>query len=73
MLWQGNAQSLPLFLDTSGGTALNAQNLQTEMGAGVRVGVRVVRAIHDRYAIEGNCFEARPFNATGYAPAAGGP
>ena len=71
MLWQGNAQSLPLFLDTSGGTALNAQDLQTEMGAGVRVGV--VRAINERYAIEGNYFQARPFNATGYAPAAGGP
>ena len=71
MLWQGNAQSLPLFLDTSGGTALNAQDLQTEMGAGVGVGV--VRAINDRYVIEGNYFQARPFNATGYAPAAGGP
>jgi hypothetical protein len=71
MLWQGNAQSLPLLLDTSGGTALNAQNLQTEMGAGVRVGA--VRAINERYVIEGNYFQARPFNATGYAPAAGGP
>ena len=51
LLWQGNAQSLPLFLDTSGGTALNAQDLQTEMGAGVRVGVvrvGVVRAINER-------------------------
>ncbi len=71
MLWQGNAQSLPLFLDTSGGTALTAQDFQTEMGAGVRLGV--VRAINERYAIEGNYFQARPFNATDYAPAAGGP
>jgi hypothetical protein len=71
MLWQGNAQSLPLFLDTDGGTAYNAQNLQTEMAAGVRVGA--IRTVGDRYAIEGNYFQARPFNATGYAPPSGGP
>ena len=71
MLWQGNAQSLPLFLDTDGGTAYNAQDLQTEMAAGVRVGA--IRAVGERYAIEGNYFQARPFNATGYAPASGGP
>jgi len=71
MLWQGNAQSLPLFLDSDGGTAYNAQDLQTEMAAGVRVGA--IRAVGERYAIEGNYFQARPFNATGYAPASGGP
>jgi len=71
MLWQGNAQSLPLFLNTDGGTAYNAQDLQTEMAAGVRVGA--IRAVGERYAIEGNYFQARPFNATGYAPASGGP
>lgn len=71
MLWQGNAQTLPLFLNTDGGTAYNAQDLQTEMAAGVRVGA--IRAVGERYAIEGNYFRARPFNATGYAPASGGP
>lgn len=71
MLWQGNAQSLPLFLNnTDGGTAYNAQDLQTEMAAGVRVGA--IRAVGERYAIEGNYFQARPFDATGYAPASGG-
>ena len=71
MLWQGNAQSLPLFLDTAGGTAFNAQDLQTQMGSGVRVGA--IRTVGERYAIEGNYFQARPFNATGYAPQSGGP
>lgn len=71
MLWQGNAQSLPLFLDSAGGTALNAQDLQTQMGAGARVGL--MRYVDDSHAIEGNYFQARPFNATGTAPADGGP
>ena len=71
MLWQGNAQSLPLLLNTAGGTALNAQNLQTEMGAGARVGL--IREVGDCHAIEGNYFQARPFDSTGYAPASGGP
>lgn len=71
MLWQGNAQDLPLFLDSAGGTALNAQDLQTQMGAGARVGL--MRYVDDSHAIEGNYFQARPFNATGTAAAAGGP
>lgn len=72
MLWQGNAQSLPLFLDTTtGGTAFNAQDMQTQMGAGVRVGL--LRYVGDCHAIEGNYFQARPFNATGSAPVGGGP
>lgn len=71
MLWQGNAQNLPLFLDSVGGTALNAQDLQTQMGAGARVGL--IRYVGESHAIEGNYFQARPFNATGTAPTAGGP
>ena len=71
MLWQGNSQSLPLFLDAGGGTGFNAQSLQTQTGAGVRVGL--LRYIADRYAIEGNYFSARPFEANGVAPASGGP
>lgn len=71
MLWQGNAQSLPLFLDSAGGTALNAQDMQTQMGAGARVGL--TRYVGDCHAIEGNYFQARPFNATGSARPAGGP
>ena len=72
MLWQGNAQSLPLFLETGGGVVVfNAQDMQTEMGAGVRTGL--IRSIGDRYSIEGNYFQARPFNATGNVPAGGGP
>jgi hypothetical protein len=71
MLWQGNAQNLPLFLDSAGGTALNAQDLQTQMAGGARVGL--MRYVDDSHAIEGNYFQARPFNATGTAPANGGP
>lgn len=71
MLWQGNAQSLPLFLDSAGGVALNAQDMQTQMGAGARVGL--IRYVGESHAIEGNYFQARPFNATGQAPAEGGP
>lgn len=71
MLWQGNAQNLPLFLDSTGGTALNSQDLQTQMGAGARVGL--IRYVGDCHAIEGNYFQARPFNAIGNTPATGGP
>lgn len=71
MLWQGNAQSLPLLVNSAGETALNAQDLQTEMAAGVRVGA--MRAIGERYAIEGVYFQARPFDARQSVPASGGP
>jgi hypothetical protein len=33
----------------------------------------LIRSIGDRYSIEGNYFQARPFNATGNVPAGGGP
>jgi hypothetical protein len=71
MLWQGNSQSLPLFLNSEGGDALDAGDLQTQTGAGVRIGL--VRSIDERYAIEGNYFQARPFNAEQSIPADGGP
>ena len=71
MLWQGNGQSLPLLLDSQGNTAYNADQLQTQMGAGARVGL--VRYLGERYSIEGNYFQARPFDATGNVPAGGGP
>ena len=72
MLWQGNAQSLPLlYSNSSGKPALDAQDLQTEMAAGVRVDA--IRAIGERYAIEGVYFQARPFDANETTPASGGP
>jgi len=72
MLWQGNAQSLPLvYSNSSGKPVLDAQDLQTEMAAGVRVGA--MRAIGERYAIEGVYFQARPFDASQSVPASGGP
>lgn len=71
MLWQGNAQSLPLLLDDGGATAVNAQELQTRMSGGVRVGL--LRALGERYAIEGNYFQARPFDSSEVAGAGGGP
>jgi hypothetical protein len=71
LLWQGNAQSLPLFLDSTGDVGLNAQSLQTETGAGARVGL--IRRLGYSHAIEGNYFQARPFSAEGRAPESGGP
>jgi hypothetical protein len=71
MLWQGNAQSLPLLLNTSGGVGYNAQDLQTQTGAGARVGL--IRRVGATHAIEGNYFQARPFDATGTAPESDGP
>jgi hypothetical protein len=71
LLWQGNAQSLPLFLDSTGNVGLDAQELQTDAGAGVRVGL--IRRVNATHAIEGNYFQARPFNAEGKVPESGGP
>jgi hypothetical protein len=71
MLWQGNAQSLPLLINDDGATVINAQDLQTDMSGGVRIGL--IRAMSERYSIEGNYFQARPFTASGAAPATGGP
>ena len=71
LLWQGNAQSLPLFLDSAGNVGLNAQDLQTDAGAGARVGL--IRRVNTSHTIEGNYFQARPFNAEGRAPESGGP
>jgi len=71
LLWQGNAQSLPLFLDSYGQVGFDSQDLKSEAGAGVRVGL--IRQLGERHAIEGNYFQARPFNAQGKAPKSGGP
>ena len=71
LLWQGNAQSQQVLLDSNGSEAFNTQDLQTEAGAGVRVGL--IRDLNERISIEGNYFQARPFNANGGAPQAGGP
>ena len=71
MLWQGNGQSLPLFLNSSGGVALDAQDLQTQTGAGVRIGA--IRQVGETHAIEGNYFQARPFDAMIRTPATGEP
>jgi len=71
MLWQGNAQSLPLLVTPTGSPVANAQDLQTQMAGGVRVGL--IRSLGERYAIEGNYFQARPFDASEYVPASGEP
>lgn len=71
MLWQGNAQSLPLILDANGATVLDARQLGTEMAAGPRGSL--IRKIGECHAIEANYFQVRPFNASAVAPAGGGP
>lgn len=71
MLWQANAQSVPLFLDSNGATAFDAQDLGTQMGAGAR-GV-LQRSFGACHAIEGVYFQARPFNAESDLSPFGGP
>jgi hypothetical protein len=66
MLWQNNIGSRPLFAeydletDTIGDTLLNANQAQTEVAAGPRVGVFC--NLDSTFAIEGNYFQVRPFN-----------
>jgi hypothetical protein len=66
MLWQGNLASRPLFAAydpdtaTTGRTLLNANQAQTLMAAGPRVGLFF--NLDDTYAVEGNYFQVRPFN-----------
>ena len=72
MLWQGNIASRPLFsaVDPTtaavGPTLLDANQAQTVMAAGPRVGLFF--NLDDTYAIEGNYFQVRPFNGQAVAP-----
>lgn len=69
MLWRSNVQSVPLFLDSLGGVALDANQVQPPMSAGPRVGV--IRRIGPCAAIEGNYFNVAPFAGQRVSPAGG--
>lgn len=71
MLWQGNAQALPLLVDPAGTPVVDASGLRTQFTAGPRVSL--IRSLGGPYSIEGNYFQARPFNAERFVPAGGGP
>ena len=71
MLWQGNAQSVPLLTDAMGTTAIDAGGMSTLLSAGPRVSL--IRVVDQCHAIEGNYFQVRPFNATLQAQGLGGP
>jgi hypothetical protein len=60
MLWQGNIASRPLFINGAGFTALDANQAQTPMSAGPRVGLFYF--LDQTNAIEGNYFNVRPFD-----------
>lgn len=72
MLWQGNIASRPLFAAVDpttavvGPTLLDANQAQTAMAAGPRVGLFL--NLDEIYAIEGNYFQVRPFNGEALAP-----
>jgi len=69
MLWQGNIPSLPLVETLGGGTALDANDAQTEMGSGVRAGL--VRRLGDCYSLEGTYLYAGSFDGFAQLPATG--
>lgn len=72
MLWQGNIASRPLFAAVDpttavvGPTLLDANQAQTAMAAGPRVGLFL--NLDEIYAIEGNYFQVRPFNGEALVP-----
>lgn len=70
MLWQGNIPSRVLYVDwPSGAPALDANQAQTAMAAGVRYGL--VLNLDPVYAIEGNYFNVSSFD--GGRAISGGP
>lgn len=71
MLWQGFAEGLPLMVDAAGAVALNANDLRTQMGAGPRASL--TRALSECHSLEGNYFQARPFNVGFEVPPGAGP
>ena len=70
MLWRQNQQSTPLFLDSTGAVALDADQVQPSVSAGPRVGV--IRRLGPCVAVEGNYFNVSPFAGQSVLPAAGG-
>ncbi len=66
MLWQGNIQSQPLLQNAGGFTVLDANDAQTPMSAGPRVGL--FYNLNQCYAIEGNYFNVRPFDGNAFLP-----
>ena len=67
MLWQGNIQSQPLFLNQAGGVALNANQAQPPMSAGPRFGL--ARRLTECDWIEGNYFRVDSFAGRAVLPA----
>jgi len=59
-LWRGNVPSLPLFTDSVGDVALNADDARPIAATGPRVGI--IRRIGDCHAIEGNYLNVGTFN-----------
>lgn len=62
MLWQGNIQGQPLLEDAGFNTVLDANDAQTPMSIGPRVGLFF--NINQRHAIEGNYFNVGTFDGT---------
>ncbi len=71
MLWQGNIQSQPIFLNQTGGVALNVNQAQAPMSAGPRFGL--MRKLSDCEWIEGNYFRVEPFAGSAVLPAGAAP
>jgi hypothetical protein len=71
MLWRTNMESVPLFLNSAGGVALDANQMQPPMAAGPRVSV--LRKIEPCVAIEGSYFNVSPFAGQKVLPETGGP
>lgn len=70
MLWQGNIPSRVLYVDwPSGAPALDANQAQTAMAAGVRYGL--ILNLDPVYSVEGNYFNVASFD--GRASTTGGP
>ena len=67
MLWQGNIQSQPLFLNQAGGVALNANQAQPPMSAGPRFGL--ARRLTEYDWLEGNYFRVDSFAGRAVLPA----
>lgn len=71
MLWQGNIQSQPLFVNSVRDTVLDTNQAQTAVSAGPRVGL--VRRIGCADAIEAVYFNVATFEGDASLPASGGP
>lgn len=71
MLWRGNIPSLPIFTDSAGNVAINANNTLPGMSAGPRF--FLAREVVCGHGIEGGYFRVEPFSSTVALPASGAP